>query len=143
MKLRKKLFLLYFIPLLALILVSLIYAFLTEESILNGEELISCHFKNRFGLYCPGCGGSRALIALLKFDILEAFVLFPALPITVLILLSLYIRVFISFIKNDEKYVKGFHINLIILIPLVIIFYFFLRNLLLAFDIDLIGDFRS
>ena len=142
MKLRKKLFLIYFLPLFLLITVSIIYSVLTEEAILKGEELVKCQFKNRFGLYCPGCGGSRALIALLKFDFLESFILFPALLIAVLILLSLYIRVFISFIKNDEKYVRGFRLNLLIIIPIVMIFYFFLRNfLLLAFEIDLIGDF--
>ncbi len=143
MKLRKKLFLLYIIPLMILIAVSLVYAALTYESVSRGEELITCHFKESFHLYCPGCGGSRSLVALMRFDIIGSFILFPALPITVIILTCLYIRVFLSFIKNDEKYISGFRLNSLIIIPIVIILFFFLRNILLIFfGIDPVGDFK-
>ncbi len=141
MSLRKKLTLLYILPLLALISVSVLYAALTNSAVSKGEELFSCHFKETFNLYCPGCGGSRSLVALLKLDLIGSFVLFPALPVTVIILFCLYVRVFISLIKNDEGCLKAFKLNSLILIPVIIIINFLVRNILLIFfGIDIIGD---
>ena len=139
--LRKKIIIRLFIPLVILILVSIVYKLLTDSAIANGEELIRCQFKYRFHLYCPGCGGSRSLSALLSLDIIGSFILFPALPVSVIILSDLYVRAFISFIKNEEKYLKNFKANLLIIIPVLIILNFFLRNILLLNGIDLIGDF--
>lgn len=140
MKLRKKLFLLYFLPLILLITVSVLYALFTELSLSLDEPLLSCYFKETFHLYCPGCGGSRSLVALLKLDLVRSFILFPPLPISVIILSFLYLRVFLSFIKNDEGYIKGFHQNSLIIIPIAIILHFILKNLLLLFGVDIIGD---
>ena len=39
----------------------------------------TCTFKEATGLVCPGCGIQRSIIALLKGDILECIMLFPAL----------------------------------------------------------------
>ncbi len=142
MNTRKKLVIFYIIPLILLIAVSVVYAILTHNAVSEGEELISCFFKESFHLYCPGCGGSRSLLALLRLDIVGSFILFPALSVSVIILICLYIRVFISFLKNDEKYIMGFHLNSLIIIPVIIILNFIIRNiLLLFFGIDLIGDF--
>ena len=139
--LRKRIILCLLLPLFGLIAVSVIYAALTQGAISEGRELITCAFKSKFHLYCPGCGGSRSLVALLSLDIVSSFILFPALPITVLILADLYIRAAISFIKNDGRYLSGFRVNLLILIPAVIILTFFVRNaLLILFGIDPIGD---
>lgn len=141
MPLRRKIALFLFLPLALLILVSLIYVLLVGEAILSGEDVIGCAFKHTFFLYCPGCGGSRSLIALLSFNFIESFIFFPALPISVLILCDLYVRAVISFVKNDEKYLKGFKSQLLIIIPAVIILNFFVRNILLLSGIDLLGDF--
>ena len=139
--LRKKLLFAYYLPLLLLIIISVIYAFITHLSVTGEEKIIFCIFKERFHLYCPGCGGSRSLLALLTFDPVRSFIYFPALPITVLILIDLYTRVTLSFVKNDEKYVRGFRLGLLIIIPIVLILNFFVRNALLISGIDLLGDF--
>ncbi len=39
----------------------------------------SCSFQEHAGISCPGCGIQRSIIALLKGDILESILLFPAL----------------------------------------------------------------
>ena len=87
--LRKKLLFAYYLPLLLLIIISVIYAFITHLSVTGEEKIIFCIFKERFHLYCPGCGGSRSLLALLTFDPVRSFIYFPALPITVLITMNL------------------------------------------------------
>ena len=139
--LRKKITFYLFIPHCLLIVISVIYKILTDSAIAEGREFIECSFKHKFHLYCPGCGGSRSLSALLSFDFVRSFKLFPALPISVIILSDLYIRALISFIKNDEIYLKNFKPIILTLIPFIIILNFFLRNILLFYGIDLIGDF--
>ena len=39
----------------------------------------TCAFKEHTGHYCPGCGLQRSFIALLKGNILESILLYPAL----------------------------------------------------------------
>ncbi len=43
----------------------------------------TCAFREHGGLECPGCGLQRSIIALLKGDLLESILLFPALLPTV------------------------------------------------------------
>ncbi len=126
---------------LSLLTVSLIYAGLVEESAANGEELIPCFFKNNLRFYCPGCGSSRALVALLHFDLIGALLLSPGLVTAFFIIVYLDIRVLIGIIKNDSKYLSLYSPKLLILLVSVIVLNFILKNLLLfAFRIDLIGD---
>lgn len=39
-----------------------------------------CVFQLLTGLYCPGCGGTRAIMSLLRGDVLTSFVLHPLVP---------------------------------------------------------------
>ena len=39
----------------------------------------TCSFQEHAGVVCPGCGIQRSIIALLKGEILESILLFPAL----------------------------------------------------------------
>jgi len=39
----------------------------------------TCRFHEETGLLCPGCGLQRSVIALLKGDLIESFLLFPPL----------------------------------------------------------------
>jgi hypothetical protein len=39
----------------------------------------SCPFKEHFGIDCPGCGLQRSIIELLKGNIMESIILYPAL----------------------------------------------------------------
>ena len=42
--------------------------------------LTECPFHAAAGLYCPGCGGSRAAAALLSGDVVQSFLLHPLVP---------------------------------------------------------------
>jgi hypothetical protein len=39
----------------------------------------TCAFREHTGIDCPGCGLQRSIIALLKGDVIESILLFPAL----------------------------------------------------------------
>lgn len=42
-----------------------------------------CVFQRLFGIYCPGCGGTRAVFALLRGDILLSLYYHPLVPYAV------------------------------------------------------------
>lgn len=138
---RKKTFLIFFFSHLLLILISVIYALTVSYAAAEGKEAVECYFKQSMYFYCPGCGGSRSLVYLLKFDLIKSFIYYPALPIAALLLLFADSLALISIIKDDSKYLKKFKLELLIIIPAVILLNFFIRNILLLLGIDYIGDF--
>ncbi len=122
-----------------LFLISLFYAYLV---FLAGDgEVVECAFKNIFHLYCPGCGGSRSVLFLFKLDFLLAFLSYP--PIYVLLFFLIYLdsRAVISIVRNDNRYFASFNLNILLIIPAIILFHFFLRNIALVFfRYDFLGD---
>lgn len=46
-----------------------------------------CSFKKMTGLYCPGCGGSRSVIALARFDIIGSFKKNAVVPVSIVLYL--------------------------------------------------------
>lgn len=49
------------------------------------QYLPPCMFLKLTGLYCPGCGGTRAVVALLRGKIFTSFLYHPFVPYTALI----------------------------------------------------------
>lgn len=125
---------------LSLLLAALIYdLFFVLRGGENAESF--CFFKNYFSLYCPGCGGSRVLHALLRLKILKSIKLYPPLIISLIPILAYDVRLSLFLIKRDEKYIKNFRFLSFLIIPAAVILFFFFRNiLLLCFGIDPIGD---
>ena len=138
---RKKLLLFFIISNATLLIVSLLYAHVTAIAMESGVEAVRCVFKHNIKLYCPGCGGSRSLVYLLRFDLIRSFIYYPALPVTALLILDADIRAVISFVKNSPKAILGFRTGALISIPSIIILNFVVRNIfLVCFGIDMIGD---
>ena len=126
---------------LSLLLFALVYSF-AFHFLANDGEVSLCLFKDTLHIYCPGCGGSRALIALLRFDFKESFILFPPLLIGALIVLELDVRFTLCAIKSSEKYVARYTYRRFYILVAALILNFALKNILLVFfRIDLIGDF--
>lgn len=44
-----------------------------------------CLLRTFFGIYCPGCGGTRAISALFRGQLLESFICHPLVPYTALV----------------------------------------------------------
>lgn len=64
-----------FIPVLALIIVILYHLFAEKYSIIT-----ICVFDRFLGIYCPGCGGTRAVKAFFKGQLLKSFLYHPFVP---------------------------------------------------------------
>ena len=122
--------------LLAFAIAYTLYFTLTEGTDIG----IGCVIKDTFGFYCPGCGGSRSLRAFVTFDFLESFILYPAIPIAAVTVLSYDIRLLLTLIKKDIKYTESYKFYPFLSIPAAIILSFILKNVLLYFGIDIIGD---
>ena len=62
----------------------LLAAFLAWYCLLGQPALAPCWFYTRWHAYCPGCGGTRALTALLQGNFLQSLYYHPAVLFTVL-----------------------------------------------------------
>ena len=138
--LKKNLYIFIFMN-LSLILFAIAYTLyfnLTKGT----EHEIKCAVQAAAGIYCPGCGGSRSLDAFMRLDFLRSFYYYPAIPIAAVIVLIYDVRLALSLIKKNTKYTDGLRFYSFILIPIVMILTFVLRNVLLfCFKIDTLGDF--
>ena len=97
------------------------------------EDVEMCMFYATTGLYCPGCGGTRAFMALFSGHVLKAFYYHPAGMYGVF----LYIIYFVSqtIVRLSKGKIKGmkFHpVYLYIMIGLILV-NFIIRNVLLFF----------
>lgn len=120
-------------------LLSASYAYLVYKA--AGEEVIKCAFKRIFHIYCPGCGGSRALLYLFTLDFIRAFFAFPPIYVLLFFLIYLDIRAILSIVKNEKRYFSEFNLNILIVIPAFILLNFLVRNIFLcAFEYDFLGD---
>ena len=127
--------------LLALVIINIgvLCASLIYNQLFKGGHIGQCAFLDTFGFYCPGCGGSRSLFALLNFDLVKSFIYYPPILITTIILLYVDIRLFISFIHRSENFPRISY-KIFLIIPIAIIANFLIRDILLFSGIDLLGD---
>ena len=58
------------------------------------QHMLSCPYKEGLGIDCPGCGLQRAFVALLRGDVAESLVLYPALlpMLCMFLLLGLHLK---------------------------------------------------
>ena len=90
---------------------------------------IPCVLFQTTGIYCPGCGISRMLMALIRLDFVSAFHYNPAVLLTSPILLFFLIRSDIGYIRTGKSSVNKY--NFVWIAELVILLAFgVVRNLL-------------
>lgn len=102
----------------------------------------SCGFKYLFHLYCPGCGGTRAVDALLHGQLLKSFMYHPLVLYIVIFFFSYYIPAtlrclhILKWKPNDMAYV-----NMLGLMLVIIVSFFIIRIISVAlFHYDYIGE---
>ena len=135
MKKRKRNFIIINVTLIASV-----FCFAIISSILADTEIFKCVFLNKLHIYCPGCGGTRAVYALLRFDLLASLIYNPIVPLGALVYAYYNIRAIIAIRKKDEEYFLKRKYTLLIILAGILIAYFIIRNILLFNGIDLIGD---
>lgn len=134
---RRNIFIIFIAVNAGLLVISVAYAVLFTFF----PALFECRFKELFHLYCPGCGGSRAVISLLSLDIVGSFIKFPPLYVAIAAVAELDVRFLLALLRNDPAPVKSYRPTMFIVFAAVLILHFFLRNfLLLRFGIDPLGD---
>ena len=132
-----KRWLLFQIPFfLFVLLYALAYAY-AEKS---GVDFFRCRISESFHIYCPGCGGSRAVFALCKGQILQSIRYFFPVPLAALCLLLSDIRMVLFLMGKGRFPSRRFGYTCIILCIACVMLQCILRNLLLFCGIDLLGD---
>ena len=138
---RRRSFWIFHLSLLALIGFWLGCFFLFSLLRANGFPVVTCPLHDLLHLYCPFCGGSRAILLLLRFDFPTAFRVNPAVLLSLPVVLFYYARALVAFFRGGVfsfRIPKGWTIALLSLFGV----FFLVRNvLLLAFGFDPTGDF--
>ncbi len=59
-----------------------------------------CYYKKYLGMDCPGCGMQRAIVELLKGNLWESIILYPALLPTIFLFVFLILHLIFKFKKG-------------------------------------------
>lgn len=91
---------------------------------------IPCFFSNVWGIYCPGCGGTRAAAALVRGQLIKSFWYHPLVPYSVIIGGGFMLTQGLH--RMGIKRIKGWRYHNWYLIGFVILFVcnFLIKNLL-------------
>lgn len=88
------------ITVLVLIMFYIIYVLIGKPPIFN------CWIYENFGIYCPGCGCTRALINLFKGNIIKSLYYNPTVLYAVIVLIIYLVgNTIAKVLKKDSKYI--------------------------------------
>ena len=125
---------------LGIALALLLFPFYQKITSILSLFLTSCVLHDRFALYCPLCGGTRALQALLTGDIGAAFSLNPLVTLLFFAALAWDLRALIFLLRGKAKIFRLPTWVWIVLIGVTLL-YGVLRNILLVTEgYDPLGD---
>lgn len=103
-----------------------------------------CVFKNFFHLYCPGCGGTHALYALLHLHPLESFLYHPLVIYIVFFCCFFYIKIGVALKRHHGETDVQIPVILFYIAFILVIAFFILRNVLLVrFGLDYPGELKA
>ena len=103
---------------------------------------LPCGIHMVFHVYCPGCGGTRALTALLQGKILDSLGYNPMIILGIFLILYYELGVVITLLKKSGKKYLYFRLWPVYAYLILGIIFAVVRDyLLLAEGIDVLGDF--
>lgn len=108
----------------------------------NGR-ISACPMHDLWHIYCPGCGGTRAMIALLRGQLLHSLACNPLSAYAVVGFMVYDIRAAVAIARDERRvlHLKAWYFWAMLAITVV---FFILRNvLLIRFGIDYLGDLGS
>lgn len=136
---QRRMLLIFLTANLILFAVSAVYAYIIDSA--DGRDIVGCSMKHLLRIYCPGCGGSRSLVFLFKFDFISSFRAYPPMAALLFFLIDIDLRSALSIVRDDPSYLRRFKLNSLLVIPIVLLIHFFIRNfLLIRYGIDPLGD---
>lgn len=102
-----------------------------------------CLFHQVSGLYCPGCGGTRAVHALLEGDLIASFLYHPFVPYAAILYALFMLSHTVEWItaqkksSHETRFTKGLSLKSSYLYAgiLLILFQWMVKNLLAIFGI--------
>lgn len=101
-----------------------------------------CIIHDVMHIYCPGCGGTRAIFALLHGHVLESVYYNPAVVMGFVLALHYELGVGITLKKKNGKRYYCTSLVPLIICGIVLVIFTVVRNyLLLALDYDMLQDF--
>lgn len=107
----------------------------------SGVPVLTCPLHDILHVYCPVCGGSRAVFAILRFDFPTAFRLNPPVLLSFPVLLFYYVKALIAFIRGGPFSYRVPCGWTIALLSLFVVFFVVRNVLLIGFGFDPAGDF--
>ena len=124
----------------ALVVIAVYFLFCRFTGFQLSRHLAPCFFHATTGLYCPGCGGTRAVLFFLHGNLLKSFLYHPIVIYTVLVGGYFMISQTIGRIaKNDFFFVLHYHDWMLWVAMTLILTNFIIKNLfLLVWGIDLL-----
>ena len=104
-----------------------------------------CSFRAVTGYYCPGCGGTRAIRALLEGDLIASFLYHPFVPYVAVLYALFMISHTVEWIaarkksSHETRFMKGLSLKSGYLYAgiLLILLQWMVKNLLVVFGIHL------
>ncbi len=88
---------------------------------------IICLFNVFTGYYCPGCGGSRCVRAILSGNLLQAFINNPAVILAIIFFALIYLQLVLKTFFKYKKIIPDSKIFYIVLSGILVLYYI-LRN---------------
>lgn len=100
-----------------------------------------CSLKNFFHLYCPGCGGTRALEHLLHLRLVQSLLCNPLVLFMAVCLIYYWFKTLIELIRQHGDAFFSIHLGFLWAFLIILVGFFLIRNfLLLKFGIDYLGE---
>lgn len=100
-----------------------------------------CGLKSFFHLYCPGCGGTRALEHLLHLRFMQSLLCNPLVLFMAISLIYYWLKALIELIRQHGDAFFSIHLGFLWAFLIILVSFFFIRNfLLLKFGIDYLGE---
>ena len=134
---RKSEDILYGFGLIALFL--FIIAVILIKANLIELPITDCMFFQLTGFYCPGCGGTRALIALLHFQLIDSLIYHCFVTYVVICYLVFMVIHTVHLISRRKIKTITFHMRYVVIGIILLIAQLIIKNgLVLLFDYHLI-----
>lgn len=127
------------------VIVGVVVFFTIAVMLLQGWGILPsfpCAVHELLHIYCPGCGGTRAIRVLLQGHFLQSLICNPAVILGILLVLYYETGVVVTLIKKNGKYYFYRKMGLAIGYLGVVLVFAVVRDwLLICFQVDLLNDF--